>query len=322
MASVDRTLGGQAFLGAVATLLSGHAAGPGRWRATQRTTVRPGRPTSRLRASPSPAQDPTRPTGRHRQRRSLPPPERPANRPLQPATNTRPPGTHSQPPPRSQKEQTRCTGVRALCERCLVRRVRRRYRDPVEGFGRYQLVPPRTLCIWSVRVLCARIGLRVAAVCTTGAPASFSSSSWHGSTANCGGSTQPARSCRRWRIDLARERRSRLGWPSRARAVRAALRAARRGDAASRTADRPQDRVPEVDGVEELIAFRVVVKGREAHTLCCYARQSHRRCPAVRRSLPPRALDWAASEMCRQSRLIWPPSFGHRRRSLRGCAQV
>jgi hypothetical protein len=35
------TLGGQAFLGAVATLLSGHAAGPGWWRATQRATVRP-----------------------------------------------------------------------------------------------------------------------------------------------------------------------------------------------------------------------------------------------------------------------------------------
>ena len=68
------------------------------------------------------------------------------------------------------------------------------------------------------------------------------------------------------------------------------------GDAASRTAGRPQDRVPEVDGVEELIAFRVVVKGREAHTLCCYARQSHRRCPAVRRSLPPRALDRAGEQ--------------------------
>jgi phosphonoacetate hydrolase len=31
-----------------------------------------------------------------------------------------------------------------------------------------------------------------------------------------------------------------------------------------------------------------------------------------------RALEWAASEMCRQLRLIWPPSFGHGRRCLRG----
>ena len=31
------------------------------------------------------------------------------------------------------------------------------------------------------------------------------------------------------------------------------------------------------------------------------------------------ALRWAASKMCRQPRLIWPPSFGHGRRCLRVC---
>jgi hypothetical protein len=30
-------------------------------------------------------------------------------------------------------------------------------------------------------------------------------------------------------------------------------------------------------------------------------------------------LSWAASEMCRQVRLILPPPFGHRRRCLRRC---
>jgi hypothetical protein len=35
-----------------------------------------------------------------------------------------------------------------------------------------------------------------------------------------------------------------------------------------------------------------------------------------------RDLTWAASEMCRQVWLIWPPSFGHRRRCLRGCVLV
>jgi GrpB-like predicted nucleotidyltransferase (UPF0157 family) len=34
------------------------------------------------------------------------------------------------------------------------------------------------------------------------------------------------------------------------------------------------------------------------------------------------ALKWAASGMCRQVRLIVPPSFGHRRRCLRGCVLV
>jgi hypothetical protein len=33
-------------------------------------------------------------------------------------------------------------------------------------------------------------------------------------------------------------------------------------------------------------------------------------------------LNWAASGMCRQVRLILPPSFGHRRRSLPGCVRV
>jgi hypothetical protein len=33
-------------------------------------------------------------------------------------------------------------------------------------------------------------------------------------------------------------------------------------------------------------------------------------------------LRWAASEMCRQVRLILPPSFGHGRRCLRGCVLV
>ena len=37
MGSVKWTSGGQAFLGAVATLLLGHAKGPGWWRTTQRT---------------------------------------------------------------------------------------------------------------------------------------------------------------------------------------------------------------------------------------------------------------------------------------------
>jgi hypothetical protein len=32
--------------------------------------------------------------------------------------------------------------------------------------------------------------------------------------------------------------------------------------------------------------------------------------------------EWAASGMCRQVRLILPPSFGHRRRSLPGCVRV
>jgi hypothetical protein len=31
-----------------------------------------------------------------------------------------------------------------------------------------------------------------------------------------------------------------------------------------------------------------------------------------------RGLGWAVSAMCRQGRLIWPPSCGHRRRCLRG----
>jgi hypothetical protein len=34
------------------------------------------------------------------------------------------------------------------------------------------------------------------------------------------------------------------------------------------------------------------------------------------------ALAWAASGMCRQVRLILPPSFGHGRRCLRGCVLV
>ncbi len=33
-------------------------------------------------------------------------------------------------------------------------------------------------------------------------------------------------------------------------------------------------------------------------------------------------LTWAASKMCRQVRLIWPPSFGHGRRCLRGCVRM
>jgi hypothetical protein len=33
-------------------------------------------------------------------------------------------------------------------------------------------------------------------------------------------------------------------------------------------------------------------------------------------------LNWAASGMCRQVRLIWPPSFGHGRRCLRVCVLV
>jgi predicted RNase H-like HicB family nuclease len=33
-------------------------------------------------------------------------------------------------------------------------------------------------------------------------------------------------------------------------------------------------------------------------------------------------LTWAVSEMCRQVRLIWPPSCGHRRRCLRVCVPV
>src|SRR5664279_420432 len=33
-------------------------------------------------------------------------------------------------------------------------------------------------------------------------------------------------------------------------------------------------------------------------------------------------LTWAASGMCRQVRLIWPPSFGHGRRCLRVCVLV
>jgi transposase InsO family protein len=45
------------------------------------------------------------------------------------------------------------------------------------------------------------------------------------------------------------------------------------------------------------------------------ARRPH---PRVQR----RRLSWAASEMCRQVRLIWPPSFGHGRRCLRGCVLV
>ena len=86
--SFDRTLGGQAFLGAVATLLLGHAAGPGWWRTTQRASVRPGRPTDRLRVSPSPAQDPTRLTGRHSKRHSFLPTARPTSRPLRPQTSS------------------------------------------------------------------------------------------------------------------------------------------------------------------------------------------------------------------------------------------
>ncbi len=87
--SFDWTVGGQAFLGAVATLLLGHAAGPGWWRTTQRASVRPGRPTDRLRVSPSPAQDPTRLTGRHSKRHSFLPTTRPTSRPLRPQTSSR-----------------------------------------------------------------------------------------------------------------------------------------------------------------------------------------------------------------------------------------
>ena len=77
-------------------------------------TVRPGWPTSRLRVSPSPAQDPTRPAGRQRQQQPPCQLSAPASRPLRPATSTRSP-EQAPGPARSQKEQTRCTAVRALC---------------------------------------------------------------------------------------------------------------------------------------------------------------------------------------------------------------
>jgi hypothetical protein len=44
--------------------------------------------------------------------------------------------------------------------------------------------------------------------------------------------------------------------------------------------------------------------------------------PASATKLKLQELMWAASEMCRQVRLILPPSCGHRRRCLRGCVLV
>ncbi len=104
MGSVKWTSGGQAFLGAVATLLLGHAKGPGWWRTTQRTFGQARATADRQTTSQpvtSPGPNPTNrtaPTAR--------------TLPASAGRSTGPSDRNQHPVPTGwQEEQTKCTGV-------------------------------------------------------------------------------------------------------------------------------------------------------------------------------------------------------------------
>jgi hypothetical protein len=76
-------------------------------------SVRPEqRPTDRLRVSPSPARDPTRPTGQHQRQETLPASDGRSTGPSD--RNQHPVSTGWQ------EKQTRCTPQQSLCDRCVL----------------------------------------------------------------------------------------------------------------------------------------------------------------------------------------------------------
>jgi hypothetical protein len=116
MGSVKWTSGGQAFLGAVATLLLGHAKGPGWWRTTQRAFGQARATADRQTTSQSVTRPGPNPTNRTaRTARTLPASDL---RSTGSSTGTNPVSTSSQ------EVQTRCTGVRGHSNCCVSTRDR------------------------------------------------------------------------------------------------------------------------------------------------------------------------------------------------------